>query len=198
LLSPNKPAIFECKSNSPRQAPKMKSYVTYLLVVTNLLSIAAIVYVLGTKPKSPPPPQCPQYERSEFTILASGYRKHVGTNSDELGNTWPKFSDSLFLRRGEPFVFMTGQTYWPVDDSLDMRPEFISIGYDLSDSLKWPQPVELDYSGNHCVMTVRTDTVDMQGKRIKALRFYPRIRTPHADTLQEWRDTVEVFIVDEK
>ncbi|MBK9453093.1 MAG: hypothetical protein IPN95_27495 [Bacteroidetes bacterium] len=178
----------------------MKSYVTYLLVVTNLLSIAAIAYILGTKPKSPPPPQCPQYERSEFTILASGYRKHVGTNSDELGNTWPKFSDSLFLRRGEPFVFLTGQTYWPVDDSLDMRPEFYSgIDYDWgTDSLKWPETVELDHSGNHCVITVPTDTVDMQGKKIKALRLYPRIRTPHADTLQEWRDTVEVFIVDEK
>jgi hypothetical protein len=175
----------------------MKSYLTYLLVATNLLSLAAIAYILGTKPQDPPLPKCPQYQRWQSSFTTSGFRKHVGTDGDDLGNTWPKFSDSLFLQRGEPFVFVIGQTYWPMDDSLDFRPEFSGLPYDL-DSLKWPRPVELDAHGTQCVYTIRTDTVQMKGKKIKPLRFYPTIRTPNGDTLETWRDTLEVFIVDEK
>ncbi|HEX2899902.1 MAG TPA: hypothetical protein VHS96_09305, partial [Bacteroidia bacterium] len=139
-----------------------------------------------------------QYERRNFYLPTSGFRKYAGTDGDDLGNHWPTYSDSLFLRRGDPFVYVTGQVYAPLDPALDFRPEFLTPGSMNEDSLLWPPTAEVVHNGMFCLHTIPTDTVDMQGGKVKTLRLHPVIRYPQGDTIAEWRDTIEVYVVNKR
>ena len=84
-------------------------------------------------------------------------------------------------------------------DAYDLQPEFLFTNPGSS----WEEQDTLDdtnfwtdRTGKMCIYNIRTDTVDMQGKSQKRLIFTPIMRYVVGDSIEEFKDTVEVWVVD--
>lgn len=171
----------------------------HILIVTNLVTLGLVGWLMYdrsccTVPTVAADTTCkPQYMQDHFSHSVTGFRPYRGMDSTSTpGFTYPRFSDSLFIHQGEPWVVIVGEV-WRDTTPAQVVPEFFSMGE--SDSLEWPSSFEFADHGNIGYLTMRTDTVDLSGVKMRKLVAYPRMKYVTDEGIKEWIDTVEVFVV---
>ncbi len=177
--------------------------VHHVLIVTNLLTLAVLVYQ-GLRPattSSQSVTELSQFERRYQTLPVSGYRDVVGYKPWPDHHWSAQYGDTLKIRKADPFVFIAWEAWMPkpsAPEELYMQPEFLfPNGRNWQDQdTSFDRELWLDRAGKLGVFTARTDTVDMQGKSRKRLSFMPIMRYPDGDSIREFRDTVVVWVID--
>lgn len=159
--------------------------------VPGLIIGAILCYVLIQPEAVDPERPCPEFKLRTYLNPISGYRDTVRMIQSEEGFTYPEFGDSLKIKKGDIFYAVAMAGYYPrlpETGRFHLWPEFSTRGR-----------VNTLPGGESALIRYETDTLSMNGEKIKKVILPARIKTPVLNSKKSitHEDSIRFFVVDE-
>lgn len=134
--------------------------------------------------------ECPEFKLRTYFDQISGYRDTVKMVESTNGNSYPKLGDSIKIKKGDIFYAVAMAGYYPKmpeNGRYHLWPVFTAHAF-----------VHTLKGGESALIQYATDTVDMNGKKIKEIILPSTIETykSNSEDKNVSRDTFRFYVVD--